>query len=280
MHKSLAQANPQWLPWVQPEAAACETAFADFEGLVRGCKDTNELESVHLLVSELPSASLRLGLDLHRLDEAMWSLRGPTTIAGLNRVIALALHGDDMQALLDRVSLELHFWKKGIEQKYPPPLRPHMLNFVREYRAWLERCPQELEAVSAWGDEGEGIGAFLSRLDLDYLWRVHSRGPTPFGLLNLVANACWLRAQDHIAPILSEYYIERLSDELQSIEEKLPPGEQAAELAEIGADIQELIEHLRKWNASGDAAKLEKLRPVLLELGQELYSKLGEAASS
>jgi len=274
MHRSLANEDAAVRELVSPELRCAEASFEDFLRLA-DCGSAQP-ESMRRIVDGLGAASLRLQVDLTRLSEAVWLARGPSTLSGLNRILWSAEAEQDIRPW---VLLEDERWKQP-EPAHPPPLRSLVTRFAEKYRLWLQAFE---DSGKAWQAKGRALGAEFARFDLDYLWRRHSGGPTPYGLLNLVVNATWLRAGGHIEPLLSAYCIEMLSEEVLRIESESLEGqaspeqwEARQELVELGHDLQDVLNHLRNWNDNGDATRLEKLRTLAIELGHELYELLDQ----
>lgn len=271
MRSALSREELPLLDMVQAEVAAAEAGFEDFLALAEAA---SEAESLRRLAEGLPAAAIRLQLDLGRLDEALWIARGPTSLAGLNRLLGLTLA---RQPVNEYLILEREAWQKpNLVASHPAPLRGLVADFASEYLAWLQDF-----GVEKWLEQGRELGRYFARIDMAYLWRRHSGGPTPYGLLNVVVNAAWLRSGDHIDPLLFAYSLEMLSEEILRLESEFAATHLDAEqqdarsdLLSLGQDLLELLTHLRAWNERADQATLAKLRPLAIELGSELHGLL------
>lgn len=133
-------------------------------------------------------------------SEARDSEMGPTTHAGLNRLIALREQADFENACAHQAQLlELE-----AQQAWVPEQQPLLM----ELRArLLGPGPERLEEALEWG------GRWL-RVDLATFQRRSQWRPFPWPVLNLALNSLWAFEQDQVEQCLTDYFCDQARREL------------------------------------------------------------------
>lgn len=251
---------------VQAEISAWTESCADFLRWARiAAQSEGASQQLEALCAGLPVSSQRLHFDEYRLEQALWISRGPTTLAAANRALAAARQGLDLASLCAQEAALLQASLIPLLEGYPPELQAHLAPLLEQILEWLEQP----SADPHWQTQGEALGKELAAFDLAYLNRGYSGAPTTYAPLNLALNACWLQAQNLVAPELTAYC---LSEALRQLE-SLPPPEEG-EVPEIYDDMQQLLHQLLKQCQRGE--DLTPLHEAALAVAQEFQEALQE----
>lgn len=254
---------------VQAERLSWEESAADFLQWSSLAARGQHLEKV---CEALPIVVQRLQFDIFRLEEAIWSSRGPTTLAAINRVLAELAHGQDLDGRCQLEAEALRQQAMGLLELYPEPLREPLAGSLESLLEWLDALPEDDEALDRWAAQGEALGKAFAAHDLQFLERGYGGGPTAYPPLNLALNACWLQEQGLVAPGLSVYCLQQALEQLA----RLPPPPEG-DLPEVHEDLREMLEQLSKLCQR--CADTAALRAAATEVAQELEASLREPSS-
>ncbi|MBS2034441.1 hypothetical protein JST97_05625 [bacterium] len=273
MQTRLQQEAPHVLAMIQPELQAWRESCGDFLQWTRVASESGGSSApLESLCSGLPVSSRRLQFDGFRLDHAIWVSRGPSTFAPINRLLAAAAQGFQLDLLCQQEAELLNHGLTSLLEGYPSELHPHLAPCLESILDWMDQ-PPTAEQLPEWTAEGEQLGKELARFDLAFLLRGYSGAPTTYPPLNLALNACWLQQQGFVAPELTQFL---LQDAIRQVGALPPPDE--GELPEIFEDMESLLGQLLKQCQRGE--DLTALHQATSEVAQEFQEALADKPES
>jgi len=160
-----------------------------------------ESERLSELQQQWPLVLQRLQLDELRWWEACWSVQGPTTHAGINRLLTVE---EQAQAL----SLEVQRCREWQPQLPLDSWQSELQDFYSDYFELLQSGQLDDEPLLELGER-------YQRLDLEHLWRRYSGSPTGLPWVNLLIHGVWLEDQGLLHGSLLDRVVDELDQSLQ-----------------------------------------------------------------
>lgn len=176
-------------------------------------------ERLHEVRHNWPQVLERLQVDELRWWEACWSVQGPTSHAGINRLLTVE---DPTQAL----ALEVQRCRAWQPQSPVDEWQREVASFYSDYLELLQSETLEEDLLL-------GLGERYRRLDLEHLWRCYSGSPTGRPWLNLLIHGIWLEQQGALHGAL----VERL---VREFDQTLAEDPLAADLESWSEDLLKL----------------------------------------
>jgi len=197
----------------------------------------------------------RLEFDFFRLQRATWSVRGPVTHAGINRL----LESDEDLELV--VLEELGYQAAQAEQwQAQGPWECRCLQWIEQFLLLL-KGPREQD----WLDELQCLGEQYQTLDLEALARRYASGPTAYAWINLVIHCVFLLDQVALDPILVQHVFDSAQAQVVATRES---AREASAFESQAKPAQEITNDLLDWLQQG--IQLQR------KFKQEVYAAWGE----
>ena len=266
------------------EIRAVEQSLQDYRDVLDTCSgylqgfDTTFLTNAQ---QNLPLAIGRLNLDFLRFREVALSERGPTTHAGLNHLFCLASLGDEY-----REQLEL---QKELEQTrcHTALQNPELTeNEAKFYEAYLQLLEGENDGDPR--DRLQELGKQYARIDLAFLARRYSHGPTPVAVLNLMINTAWLLSQNAVEPEVVQTFIQQAEESTQAalaqqqqlhqgLDPEDPNWEDSQKMCESLEDLLELVNRFAEWVNDPQSTNYDELvrnAQTLADRAQDVFHSM------
>jgi len=197
----------------------------------------------------------RLEFDFFRIQRATWSVRGPVSHAGINRI----LESDQDLELV--ISEELSYQAAQAEQ--------WQAQGAWECRCleWSEQFAQLLRGPRGpnWLEDVQGLGEQYQGLDLEGLARRYASGPTAYAWINLTIHSVFLLGQAALEASLVEHIFESAQAQVMATMES---AREASALENQAKTAQEVTTDLLDWLQQG--VQLQK------NFKQEVYAAWSE----
>lgn len=277
---SVAAEGPTTQLLAAAEIRAVEQSLQDYRDVLDTCAgylqgfDNTFLTSAQ---QNLPAAIGRLNLDFLRFREVALAERGPTTHAGLNHLFCLASLGGDEYADQLRLQMELEQTRCHTALQNPE-LSENEAKFYEAYLHLLEHEPQD-----DFREQLQQLGKLYARLDVAFLARRYSHGPTPLATLNLVINTAWLLSQNAVERQVPQIFIEQAEQtthdvlaQQQQLHNGLDPEDPAWEdsrrMCEALEEVLDVIGRFAQWVDAGQKNLPDELIATAQSLANEVQA--------
>ncbi len=195
--------EPEDRLWLQLETSAVLQSFDEALEWINLAVDFQrhfEAERLSELQQQWPLVLQRLQLDELRWWEACWSVQGPTSHPGINRLLTVE---DQNQAL----ALEVQRCRDWQPQDPLDRWQSELQDFYSDYFEFLKSGQLDDEPLLE-------LGARYQRLDLEHLWRRYSGSPTGYPWVNLLIHGVWLEQQGALHGALVERLVREFNQTL------------------------------------------------------------------
>lgn len=246
----------------QFEVEQCfDNLLACLRALHQASTDRISLQTERAL-SDLVDSADRLSLALLRWREVALSERGPTTHAGLNELFQLLGQNQSplppaLELVLEREIARLHTLTDVLDH-----FNLDLEDFQQNYRQFLSDLP-----FAEWEASLFTLGESYRRLDLSFLIRHYSAGPTPIAWLNLAHQSCQLWALEAISDTLAATLVERALAQLETLGQENPSHVEFSQLVtRLQLALSQLAQALEDGQPETIAAQLATLEKLGFQL--------------
>ncbi len=254
-----------------PEVTAVLESFSLAEEWLESCQShASSFDTEKLLAAwkDGPVVFQRLDFDFFRLHRTMWSVRGPFTHPGINRLLACETELEPMiqEEIVLQENTEQNWGDSGTWGQ-------HCLDWSEDYLIALRQSHEP-----GWRGRLETLGQQFARMDLLGLARQYASGPTSYAWINLALHSLYLLHQGAVDVHLVEHIFDSAKEQLAATWESANSARSKLKQAQNAAEItDELLQWLEEGKGLCKSFKPEVYQAWCedaVALGEELRSQV------